>query len=159
MLIWKALVLIQKITKLTQSINRSPLGQKIPDLLLEQLKATKPETKNIPVRKRVIKQTCPWWSRDHSGRALCQGRDSWPAWTFLTWIYLWKRFYLFLTLSKGPRCVPCRTRGYYCLDSPSRLWRPSGLLDFLHCIPMPCKCFISSNINSLSPVCSGWLWN
>ena len=51
MLVWKALVLTQKNTKLTQSINRSPLGQKIPDLLLEQLKATKPATKKHPSAK------------------------------------------------------------------------------------------------------------
>ena len=51
MLVWKALVLTQKNTKLTQSVNRSPLGQKIPDLLLEQLKATKPETKKHPSAK------------------------------------------------------------------------------------------------------------
>ena len=46
MLVWKALVLIQKNTKLTQTVNRSPLGQKIPDLLLEQLKTTKPEKRH-----------------------------------------------------------------------------------------------------------------
>ena len=158
MLIWNALVLTQKNTKLTQSINRSPLGQKIPDLLLEQLKATKPETKTSQCG-RWWSWTCPWWFHDHSRRALCQGRDSWPGWTFLTWIYLWKILYLFSTLSKGPLCVPCRTHGYYCLDSPSRLSRPSGLLDFLYCIPMPYKCFISSNLNSLSPVYCDWLWN
>ena len=105
MLVWKALVLTQKITKLTQSINRSPLGQKIPDLLLEQLKATKSKTKKTSQCERGWSQTCPWWSRDHSGRALCRGRDSWQAWTFLTWIYLWKRLHLLFDLIKGsPVC-------------------------------------------------------
>ena len=147
-LVWKALVLTQKNTKLTQSINRSPLGQKIPDLLLEQLKTTKPATKNIRVRKKVIKNLSimiPWSFRKSivSGERLLANLN-----IFDLNISLEKIILVFFTLSKGPQCVPCRTHGYYCLDSPSRLSRPNGLLDFLYCIPMPCKCFISSNLNS-----------